>query len=113
MQQNENQANKAVSKRRTNEEVKEVLGDEGIKAGQGKKKPAKKAAVAKLKEVKEVVVDEGNKTVQDNENPGKKALPKRRTNKKVNEVVGDECIKSGQEKQSKNSLMAKKAVSKM
>ena len=107
MQQNENQANKAVSKRRTNEEVKEVLGDEGIKAGQGKKKPAKKA-VSKLKEVKEVVVDEGNKTVQDNENPGKKALPKRRTNKKVNEVVGDECIKSGQEKQNP----AKKAVSK-
>ena len=63
MQQNENQANKAVSKRRTNEEVKEVLGDEGIKAGQGKKKPANKA-VSKLKEVKEVVVDEGNKTAR-------------------------------------------------
>ena len=46
--------------------------------------------------------------MQDNENPGKKALPKRRTNKKVNEVVGDECIKSGQEKQNP----AKEAVSK-
>ena len=39
---NENQVNKAVSKRRTNEEVKEVLGDEGIKAGQGKKSRPRK-----------------------------------------------------------------------
>ena len=45
MQQNENQANKAVSKRRTNEEVKEVLGDEGIKAGQGKKNSPVRAEV--------------------------------------------------------------------
>ena len=42
VEQNENQANNAVSKRRTNEKVKEVLGDEGIKAGQGKKSQPRK-----------------------------------------------------------------------
>ena len=108
MQQNKNPANKAVSKCRTNKEVKEVVGDEGIKAGQGKQNPGKKA-VSNLKEVNEIVVDEGNKTVKDNENPGKKAVAMRRTNKKVKEVVGDECIKSGQWKQNPG----KKAVSKL